>query len=221
MSYFDDNEGRLTGLNLGSSFWNIPYKPTLETKQMQIQILSIQPIQKMSSKNTPYEVLDIAFKNLTFQGKVEGKQLMPFGGNAPGYAVLKNAQSGQVYEITVVKNAQGYNDWTGAALSDGSPLAQTPATSSNTPRAAAPGATSNSRGFETPEERAAKQVYIVRQSSLSAAVSALSVGSKSAVKPEEAIAYAKQLEAYVFGTEVKLNNANPADFSDMQDDVPL
>lgn len=187
---------------------------------MQIQILNVQVAPATTKTGKPYEVLDIAFKNLTFQGKVEGKKLMPFGANANAFNTLKNAASGQTYEITVVKNDAGYNDWTAAAVSDGTAPAQAPSGQANTNRVGNAPAASNSRGFETPEERAAKQVYIVRQSSLSAAVGSLSVGAKSALKPADVIAAAKEYEAFVFGT--KAEAAPAADgFSDMMDDVPL
>lgn len=183
---------------------------------MQVQILSVQVLPATTKTGKPYEVLDIAFKNLTFQGKVEGKKLMPFGPNAGSFNVLKTATSGQVYEVTVEKNSQGYNDWTNAAVSDGT---QAPAQQAATGRPAQAPAT-NARGFATPEERAATQVYIVRQSSLTAAVNTLGIGAKSALDPVKVIETAKVYEAFVFGTNVEA--APPADgFSDMMDDVPL
>ena len=50
----------------------------------------------------------------------------------------------------------------------------------------------------SPEERAARQVYIIRQSSLSNATAILSVGAKS-LKVSDVIATAKELEDFVFG----------------------
>ncbi len=69
------------------------------------------------------------------------------------------------------------------------------------------GATSNvgsvSRStYETPEERAKKQVYIVRQSSLSVARDNLAVGAKSPPDAESIIALARKFEAYVFDTKL-------------------
>jgi hypothetical protein len=184
-----------------------------------IQILNIQIATATTKAGKPYDVLDIAFKNKTFQDKVEGKKLMPFGGNAPAFAVLKNANSGQLYEIQVVKNDAGYNDWVNATVSDG---ASVPPQQGNAGPAranqSAPAA-GNSRGFETPEERAAKQVFIVRQSSLSTAVASLSVGSKSALKPSDVIEAAKEYEAFVFGNPAPQEDLTG--FDDMSDDVPL
>lgn len=53
--------------------------------------------------------------------------------------------------------------------------------------------------YETPEERAKKQVYIVRQSSIATAASFL---KGEDTQPERILELAKQFEAYVFGTEL-------------------
>lgn len=54
--------------------------------------------------------------------------------------------------------------------------------------------------YETPEERAKKQVYIVRQSSLSAAINLLAANGGKKNSVEEVIQTAKQFESYVFDT---------------------
>ena len=111
---------------------------------------------------------------------------MRFGAAATTFKTLADAQSGQQYEITIVKNPQGYNDWTACSPANGA------ASHSDAPAAAVAGkanATPRST-YETPEERAQRQVLIVRQSSLSNAVSCLAVGSKSPPQPAEVIAVA-------------------------------
>lgn len=191
---------------------------------MQIQVLSTIITQGTTKAGKPYDILDLAFKNLTFQGKVEGKKIMPFGGNANAFAALKNAAQGSIFDIQVVKNDQGYNDWVSVTPSEGN-APQTPAPS-NTPASvysgnavkAAPARTST---YETPEERAAKQVYIVRQSSISSAVAALSVGSKSALKASDVIDFARELESFVFNGPVKGSVQDESGFDNMTDDVPL
>jgi hypothetical protein len=186
---------------------------------VQIQILSISQIQqptKVPGKTTP--VLDIAFKNLTFQGKVEGKKLFSFGGNASAFKVLQSAESGQVYDIDVKKNDAGYNDWTNAVLSTAgaSPTGGSPAPRSINNSSPAPRS-----NYETPEERAQKQVYIVRQSSLANSISTLTTGAKAPPSPDAVIALAKEFEQYVFGKEpVDVASAfdnleNSGDFDDI------
>ena len=163
---------------------------------MQISILSVQVSTVPTAKGS-YQVADIAFKNLTYGGKIEGKKLMSFGAGKASFETVATAVSGDVYDVTVVKNDKGFNDWT--AMTKGVAGAASPQAPSAPGKPASTGAPVRST-YETPEERAKKQVYIIRQSSLSSAIAALSVGSKAPVKASEAIDYAKQLEAYVFGT---------------------
>lgn len=167
---------------------------------MRIQILNVSVETKMNKSGKPYQIADIAFKNLTFQGKVEGKKLFDFGAQAEAYKVLVNATSGDVFDVNVVKNAQGYNDWTAVTRSTGEASVEAPTDAKAS--GSAPARTSN---YETAEERATRQVLIVRQSSLSVAATALTTGSKTPPKPDEVIDYAKKLEKYVFGVEKPTN----------------
>lgn len=74
-------------------------------------------------------------------------------------------------------------------------------------------------GWETPEERAMRQVLIVRQSSLSSAVSCLTVGGKTPPKAGDVINLAKEFEAYVFGKQTEV--ADEATEFDFDDEIPL
>ena len=64
---------------------------------------------------------------------------------------------------------------------------------------------------ETKEERAARQVYIIRQSSLSTAVELLGQGKSV----DEVIKVAKQFETYVFDKSSSVNAIN-----NIEDDIP-
>jgi len=66
--------------------------------------------------------------------------------------------------------------------------------------------------YETPEERAKKQVYIIRQSSFSSAIAGLGAGAKAPVKFEDALAYAKNIEKYIFDMDL-----GEAGFQDVPD----
>ena len=111
---------------------------------------------------------------------------------------LKNQLSELVpgARFTMVKEKEGeFWNVKGIYLEGAAPVN---AASPNTTKAptASPAPKSN---YETPEERAAKQVYIVRQSSISAAINSsalLKLKSK-----EEIIQLAMFFESYVFGTE--------------------
>ena len=78
------------------------------------------------------------------------------------------------------------------------------------------------RDFETREERAAKQVYIVRQSSLTAAIATMTPGSKTALNPEDVINVAKQYEQYVFTKEdvTEVVAKEIPSLEDIDDDIP-
>ena len=179
---------------------------------MQISVISTSVETKPTAKGS-YQQLEVVFKNLTFQGKVESKKIMSFGANAPAFKALSGAQPGSLFDITVTKNPQGYNDWTSVQPSTGELPAQQQAASTAGKATPAPRST-----YETPEERAQRQILIVRQSSLSSAVSTLSVGAK-AVKPSDVIDLAKQYEAYVFGNEP--TNGGDTGFEDVPDfDIP-
>ena len=178
---------------------------------MLIQIITTVVETKPTTKGS-YQQLEVTYKNLTYAGKVESKKLMSFGANATSFKALANAQAGSTWEVTVVKNDKGYNDWTAVSPGTMSPGGgEVPVATSSKPAATAARST-----YETPEERAQRQVLIVRQSSLSAAVATLAVGSKS-VKPDEVIAVAKQYENYVFD----IKDPGPSGFEDLPDfDVP-
>jgi len=182
---------------------------------MQIQILNVSQVPATTKGGKPYTVLDIAYKNLTFQGKVEGKKLMPFGENANAFKALEKANTGETYDIQVVKNSAGYNDWISAVVSDGSK--ESPASAPKeayNPKAV--GSTPARSTYETPEERAKKQIYIIRQSNISSAVNLLSVGSKAPLKVADVLDVAKQLEDYVLG----IVPDGPSGFDSMSDDLP-
>jgi len=179
---------------------------------MQIQIIATSVETKPTAKGS-YQQLEVTYKNLTYQGKVESKKVMSFGAGASAFTTLSKAGAGSTWEITVVKNAQGYNDWTSVAASDGAQAASPAPSAINSPKAAV-GATRST--YETPEERAQRQILIVRQSCLSVACNTLGVGAK-AVKPDDVIAVAKQYENYVF--DVK--DPGESGFTDLPDfDVP-
>jgi len=159
---------------------------------MFISILSVDVTTRQGPKSS-YQQAEVAYRD--GEGKVGSKKVMSFDKSGV-FEVIANAKQGETYDIGLTKGEK-YWEWTSAkkAVSHA-------AGSGNSGQVSRPSSTAatNSRGFETPEERAKKQIYIVRQSSLSAAVATLTVGRKSEVKPEEVIELAKQYEAFVFDT---------------------
>lgn len=187
---------------------------------MQIELVA-NPVSTVPTTKGSYQVIDLAYKNKSFQDKLEGKKVMSFT-NKDVFAALQKASFGDVFNVSRVKNDKGFWDWT-AVSADG----DVPSVVNNSPVSngtAAPVKTGNvtpKSNYETAEERAARQVLIVRQSSISSAVN-LAVANK--VKdPQEVIKIAQTFEAYVFGKEAApvVEEAPPGNFfEDMEDDFP-
>lgn len=156
-------------------------------------VISTQPAKKPGGK--PYQLAEVAFKNNTFGGKVEGKKITSY---SKSWNAVAEAKPGETYDVGTEKNGE-FVEWvslqkaSAQAATSVSPVVQQgqvpKSFSSPAPRST----------YETSEERAVKQVYIIRQSSIANAVSALSVGAK-VVKPEDVIALAKRFEEYVLSS---------------------
>jgi hypothetical protein len=136
-----------------------------------------------------YRVASVTYKN-TESGKVDAKKVMSFT-YPDAFKTLSESKQGDVFDVTAQKNDKGYWDWIQVA----------PAGKNTGAEATKQGyakATSTSRDFETSEERAKKQVYIVRQSSISAAVELAKLNQSDGASPDDIIRMAKEFEAYVF-----------------------
>ena len=177
---------------------------------MLVEVINVEREEKPSSNGKgTYGSLTVAYKS---NGKIAEKKLMSFV-NPNVFKHFEKAQKGDQVEVTSVKNEKtGYWDWTAI----GAPSTASPGASSSPSAQATKVVGSN---YETKEERAVKQRYIVRQSSVSAAISALSIGAKGALKSGEIIELAKQFEEYVFSTsEAKLDLS--VDLTDIDSDIP-
>lgn len=182
---------------------------------MQIKIVAVEQVTKTNKNGKPYVTAEVTFKNLTFN-KTETKVLMSFGAQKQAYDTLATAQNGEVYDIEVTKNEAGYNDWIKVSKGtegQGSPTGTPVGTKATT--------VTTKSTYETPEERAKKQIYIVRQSSLSAAINTLAVGSKTALDPTSVIKVAQQYEDFVFGNDLPSEDSNAKGIVDMESDIPF
>jgi hypothetical protein len=186
---------------------------------IQIQILNVTIETKPTTKGS-YQKAEVAYKNLSFQGKVEGKGVMSFGATAETFKVLATAQAGEIYDVQTIKNDKGYLDWVKMTKADIGSAQAVPQYAPNPPGGKS-NATAARSTYETPEERAIKQVYIVKQSSVSNAIATLSVGAKS-VKPEDVLALAQKYTDFVFGKGVSQGGAGatPQGGATGFDDVP-
>lgn len=107
--------------------------------------------------------------------------------NKDAYLLLKSAKVGDTFSVVTNKNDKGYWTWESVSPAGSKPKANP-----------APRST-----YETPEERAQKQIYIVRQSSLTSAIAMLAAANdkKTAINPDTVIYVARQFEKYVFGLD--------------------
>lgn len=175
-----------------------------------ITIVQVEQTTRQGPKSA-YQQLDVAFKNHQ-SGKLESKKIMSF--NEAAYKGLVNAKQGDTFEVDSQKNEKtGYWDWVKVyqaapgAIGEPAPKAQV----AFTPQVR--------NTYETPEERAKKQVFIIKQSSLSTATAALSVGAKVPPKAEEVIAYAQSLTDWVFQV-VQPAQIQAQTLTDETDDIP-
>ena len=132
-----------------------------------------------------YNQLTIGYTDLK-SGKDFSYKLMSFL-NKDGYELLKAAKSGDVFYVTCNKNDKGYWQWDHISREATQPKAN-PAPRSN---------------YETPEERALKQKYIVRQSSITSAIAMLQAAEdkKTPINIDNVLYVAHRFEEFVFRVE--------------------
>lgn len=165
--------------------------------KFEIQIVECKETKnKKNSRGGSFNAIDLVFKK---DGGVKA-QSFPDWANQEVYPYLQKAQVGNTYTVvTSEEKINGYWKW--LQLQEGSTTPSEQQVSnekvSSTAASGSTEATSrpvNKSNWETTEERAKRQVMIVRQSSISSAV---------ALKPKADIAdildAARQFEAYVLG----------------------
>jgi len=171
--------------------------------QMQITIINVDSTPAVTKTGKDYKFLDVTYKNLTFQGKVESKKVMPFGSKEV-YATLERATKGQTFTLLREKDKDGYWQW--ISIVEGEVQLDTTTTAQPAggaaPRASTGATVAPKSTYETAEERAKKQVYIIRQSSISSAIAMLK-NDKKAPSADEVLDIAKLFEAYVFGINLE------------------
>lgn len=135
---------------------------------------------KVISVGKPEKEKNYFFYNLTYDkdGKEETKKMFSFAEAA--YAALKGANEGDLFDVKLAKNKNGYWEWSEVV----------PALAGSTTSA-----TTRSGSWETAEERARRQILIVRQSSLSNAIAYASSDPKAPL--DLVIEVAAQFEAWV------------------------
>ena len=176
--------------------------------KFQVEIINVQSSTK-PAKNGTYTQLDVAYKRLD-TGKIEGKKIMSFT-NKDVFSTLSKATTGNVFDVTTEKVGE-YWQWIEVNAASGGSAA------SDAPQAKSFSSPTTKSTYETPEERAKRQILIVRQSSLAQAVEILSVNpGKDKLQLGDVLQMADKLVDWV------LNETKPVSMSieDMEDDIPL
>lgn len=179
---------------------------------MQVNVVDVSSLNTHSAKNgRQYQSIEIMYKNDA--GQAQNKKLMSFA-NPAVFKAAQTWQKGDVVHVSTEKDSNGYWQWT--AVGDADTTTDNRSDNAAAPQAASSSATRVSgSNYETKDERAARQVMIVRQSSLSNAVATLAIeGSKATAN--DVISLAKLYEGYVLGQD-----AEPDSIDDLESDIPF
>ncbi len=149
---------------------------------MQIKIVEVGSPELKQGPKAKYSTFKLSY---AVDGKLRDRKIMSFDKDV--YAALKAASPGEMYDVEVVKDGEFWN-WKAVSKAG-----------SSAPEAGAgkyPASTGFSR--ETPEEKAAREIRIVKQSTLGYAVTALGAGHTDS----EYFDMAKRFEQYVWDMPV-------------------
>ncbi len=172
---------------------------------MQIQIDVIDVSKPVPGPGGKYSHIEVAYRK---DGKVEGKKLMSFV-HPEVYKAAQSFVAGNTYNIEIGKEAgkDGKEYWQWQKVYSGDAPVESASNKGTTSVA-----TKSVSNYETKEERAARQVMIVRQSSISNAIATLGTGKH---KVDDVLDIAKKYEAFVMATDPI------QDLIHMEDDIPL
>jgi hypothetical protein len=145
--------------------------------------------------------------NYAYNGEARRQNVMSFS-NPDVFKKVQELQ-GQTVEVEVGKNDKGYSEWRSISAASGTSAPASSASASTT--------RVSGSNYETKEERAARQVLIVKQSSLSSAVATLSPGAKTALDANAVLELAQKYADWVFTTE----DTEGSGFESMSNDIPF
>jgi len=169
--------------------------------QFTIQIVSVDITTKPTAKGS-YQQATLAFRDLQ-QNKLKEKKVMSFTPEGKAlFDIVSSAQKDQTYTIDAEKEGEY---WVWKAMMQQAPGTIVAASQDGKTKFTSAGVASGnqigSRTYETAEERAERQVLIVRQSSLSAAVATLNAGKGT--DPDKVVDLAERYSSWVFQKDAK------------------
>lgn len=146
----------------------------------------VMDVENVPTQKGSYNKGVVTYKNLA-TNKVEAKTILDFS-NKEVWETLEKAQKGDTFSVDQQKNDKGFWQWVGIHRQDAAVVGQQ--------TDAAPKPAPARSNWETPEERANRQIYIIRQSSLATAVEFLKDKGKTTTV-EQVLDTAKRFEEYV------------------------
>lgn len=172
---------------------------------MQVRIVNVE----VEWGGKPPKKWGKAIVSYDYNGNARKQNVMSFSNPE----VFKKVQElvGQTVDVEVGKNDKDFTEWRSISVSGAS-----------VPSGTVPGSTTSATrvsgsNYETKEERAARQVLIVKQSSLSAAVATLTVNAgKDKLQVEDVMKLAQEYTDWVFSKE-----NDESGFDTMDNDIPF
>lgn len=165
---------------------------------MQVKILDVS-VENIVKGKSRYSKASVAY---SIGGEAKTQNIMSF----VNPDVFKKVQEmvGQTVEVSLTKNSAGYNEW--AAITNIDDIKERDpreVTTGAVVGLAAAATRVTGSNYETPAERAQKQVYIVKQSSISNAIEylqAVHVDGEPAWNVNNVLEVAQEFVDYVFDT---------------------
>lgn len=158
-----------------------------------LNVVVVEVEEKTGKKDKPYKVANVSYRK-DGDPKMQSKMVVSFGKTEKAFLSLVSNGKGS-YDVEMEKNDAGYWDWLSATPAKGEapkPQQSSGAATFTDKQAPAKG------NWETTEERAVKQRYIVRQSSLSNAIEYFNVTGNKKASIDDVIDVASKLENFVF-----------------------
>lgn len=166
-----------------------------------IKEVNVESVVKGKSR---YQVANVSY---TYNGDAKTQKIMSFS-NPDVFKKVQEFVGKEVSVETVESN--GYKNWSKLEL-----VADAPSSVAAAPgRAVAPGQVISKSTYETPEERKVKQLYIIRQSSISNAIDWYK-GTENATV-EHVLELAQQFVDFVYGSPEDLFEQK----NDLDADIP-
>ena len=131
----------------------------------------------------------VATVNYTYNGEARTQKMMSFA-NPEVFKQVQELPEGTEIDVTVTKNDQGYNQWAKLVVMDKNAPAQAPA--------APTGGKVLGSQYETRDERNARQLMIVKQSSLSNALKYYELSKPEFVSMEDILDTAQRFTEWVY-----------------------